>query len=181
MPGTMKNLIADAFLRLAAQKNIDKITVKDLVETCNISRQTFYYHFQDLYEVIEWMMQRALQHALQKSLQEDTLEDALEVFLEPVKAHHDAMMRLMQSRRRDHFEKLLVSGLEEYFEGILRKWCRTFTIRADDLQIIHTFYIYGTLGLLLDYCGQKDADVKLLSMHLAQFLELFIDHFSSKA
>ena len=37
----MKAMIAETFLTLAGQKNVDKITVKDLVETCGISRQTF--------------------------------------------------------------------------------------------------------------------------------------------
>ena len=54
MPVQVKPMIAEAFIRLSKQKNIDKITVKDLVEACGISRQTFYYHFQDILEVIEW-------------------------------------------------------------------------------------------------------------------------------
>ena len=50
MPVQVKPMIAEAFIRLSKQKNIDKITVKDLVEACGISRQTFYYHFQDILE-----------------------------------------------------------------------------------------------------------------------------------
>ena len=61
MPINMKAVIADAFVSLAQRKNVDKITVKDLVEACGISRQTFYYHFQDILEVIEWSMQQAMQ------------------------------------------------------------------------------------------------------------------------
>lgn len=53
MPINKKEVIADAFVSLAQRKNADKITVKDLVEACGISRQTFYYHFQDILEVIE--------------------------------------------------------------------------------------------------------------------------------
>ena len=53
MPVNMKAMIAETFLTLAGQKNVDKITVKDLVEACGISRQTFYYHFQDIIDVVE--------------------------------------------------------------------------------------------------------------------------------
>ena len=59
MPVQVKPMIAEAFIRLSKQKNIDKITVKDLVEACGISRQTFYYHFQDILEVIEWSLDQA--------------------------------------------------------------------------------------------------------------------------
>ena len=53
MPVNVKNLIAETFVKLSDEKNIDKITVKDIVEACGISRQAFYYHFRDLLEVIE--------------------------------------------------------------------------------------------------------------------------------
>ena len=48
MPVNVKPLIADAFIKLSKEKNIDKITVKDIVDECGISRQSFYYHFQDI-------------------------------------------------------------------------------------------------------------------------------------
>lgn len=71
MPVQVKPMIAEAFIRLSKQKNIDKITVKDLVEACGISRQTFYYHFQDILEVIEWSLDQAFSHLLEQSLAAD--------------------------------------------------------------------------------------------------------------
>ena len=38
-------------------KPIDKITVKDLVEICGVNRQTFYYHFDDVYDLLEWVFE----------------------------------------------------------------------------------------------------------------------------
>lgn len=52
-----KELIVDCFLSLAERKAVDKITVTDLVEECNISRQTFYYHFDDIDEMLRWAFQ----------------------------------------------------------------------------------------------------------------------------
>ena len=53
MPADMKHIIASAFVDMTREKGIDKITVKSLIDACNISRQTFYYHFQNIMEVIE--------------------------------------------------------------------------------------------------------------------------------
>ena len=50
----MKILIAEAFIDLLEKESIDKITVKQLIEECHISRQTFYYHFRDIMDVLEW-------------------------------------------------------------------------------------------------------------------------------
>ena len=48
MPVDMKAKIAETLYELLKHKPLDKITVKELVDTCNISRQSFYYHFQDI-------------------------------------------------------------------------------------------------------------------------------------
>ena len=53
MPIDMKSVIAEAFKDMVRRGNADKITVKALIEECHISRQTFYYHFQDILDVME--------------------------------------------------------------------------------------------------------------------------------
>ena len=46
---------AEAMMLLAKKKEIEKITVQDLLDTCNASRQTFYNHFQDKNDLINWI------------------------------------------------------------------------------------------------------------------------------
>ena len=53
MPVDMKAVIAEALKKMMLQKSIDKITVKALIDERHISRQTFYYHFQDIMDVME--------------------------------------------------------------------------------------------------------------------------------
>ena len=48
-----KREILRAFSDLASEKPVDKITVKEITDLCQISRNTFYYHYQDVYEVLE--------------------------------------------------------------------------------------------------------------------------------
>ena len=48
---------AAALKELMAQKPIDRITIHDLTERCGIRRQTFYYHFEDVYDLLRWMFQ----------------------------------------------------------------------------------------------------------------------------
>ena len=48
-----KKAIVETTLAMAKQRPIGKITVRDIVEACGITRNTFYYHFHDIYEVLE--------------------------------------------------------------------------------------------------------------------------------
>ena len=60
MPLDVKRMIAEKFAELLEHEKIEKITVKQLVSECNISRQTFYYHFQDIPDLICYMMEQGL-------------------------------------------------------------------------------------------------------------------------
>lgn len=81
MPSDTKQAIAAAFAQLSQKKPVDKITVKDLVEHCGISRQTFYYHFQDILDVMEWSIRQLPQKATDNSLHLPSEAEAIEEFI----------------------------------------------------------------------------------------------------
>ena len=50
-----KRKIADCVKQLMKKKEIRKITIQDIMDATNMSRQSFYYHFKDIYDVLEWV------------------------------------------------------------------------------------------------------------------------------
>lgn len=52
---TTKEWIARSFIELSHKKSIDKITIKDIVTNCGLTKATFYNHFQDKYDLIAWI------------------------------------------------------------------------------------------------------------------------------
>ena len=64
MPVDMKEVIAQAAMKLLIEKHAKKLTVKDIVEECHITRQTFYYHFADIPEMFRWILEQQGQRAL---------------------------------------------------------------------------------------------------------------------
>ena len=52
-----KERLENAFWELLAERNYHKITVTDIAEDCGINRMTFYYHFRDIYDLVEWACQ----------------------------------------------------------------------------------------------------------------------------
>ena len=51
-----KRKIADCVKHLMRKKEIRKITIQDIMDETHMSRQSFYYHFKDIYDVLEWIM-----------------------------------------------------------------------------------------------------------------------------
>lgn len=54
----MKEIIAQETKKLLFDKKVKKLTVKDIVDACHITRQAFYYHFADIPELIKWMLEQ---------------------------------------------------------------------------------------------------------------------------
>ena len=50
-----KQMLADALYRTLEKKPLDRIRISDLTQECGVNRQTFYYHFHDIYELVEWI------------------------------------------------------------------------------------------------------------------------------
>ena len=54
MSDITKRAISASLKKLLCEKKLNKITVQDIADDCGINRQTFYYHFQDIYDLVEW-------------------------------------------------------------------------------------------------------------------------------
>ena len=53
MTQVTKRALEEALKRLLLEKPLSKITIQDLADECGISRMTFYYHFKDIYDLVE--------------------------------------------------------------------------------------------------------------------------------
>ena len=60
-----KRALASALKELLEHKPLNKITIADITEQCGVNRQTFYYHFQDIYALLEWIYTTDAQRLLE--------------------------------------------------------------------------------------------------------------------
>ena len=164
----VKVMIAEAFGELSRKKPVDKITVKDLVEVCGISRQTFYYHFQDILEVIEWSAQQFFQEVLTRSLEADSPAAALEVFVSASVQTEPMLRKLLQSQRREQVEMILAQTVRSYLRELLRG--HEPQLPYADVEAALCFCAYGLTGLLLENCGKKDLDKTRLAQQMCRLL-----------
>lgn len=58
--------MAYTFKDLLKEKPFNKITINDISNRCDINRQTFYYHFQDIRDLVEWICISEVDNLLDK-------------------------------------------------------------------------------------------------------------------
>ena len=56
MTNLTKRALADSLKKLLSRRPMDRITVQDVTDDAAVSRQTFYYHFHDIYDLMEWLV-----------------------------------------------------------------------------------------------------------------------------
>ena len=171
MPADMKNMIAETFLGLACKKSIDKITVKDLAEECNISRQSFYYHFQDILDVLEWILDRGMQKAIEKSITAPTLEEAIAEILNLARDKHDIIEKLHNSQKREFIVKLVLDGTRKYLRTLFKYKAADSIMRFSEIEVKIDFCAYGITGLLVERCRTTQFDVDKLAGQIVEIIK----------
>lgn len=166
MPVNMKEVIAKTFFQMAGHRDIDRITVKDLVEECKISRQTFYYHFQDLMEVIEWSVNQALEKTLEQSLKAETPEEALQIFIATGRDKKELLLRLLRSQKREQIERTMVQAMEAYLRTMFQQQAADLDLSMSDLEVTLHYCTYGIVGVLLESSAKKSLDEKKLARQM---------------
>ena len=56
MSNTTKRVLAMSMKKLLGSRTLENITIQDLVDDAEVSRKTFYYHFRDVYDLLEWIL-----------------------------------------------------------------------------------------------------------------------------
>ena len=84
------------------------------MEVCGISRQTFYYHFKDIVDVVEWAAQQGVQRLVRESLNAATPQEALGVFVDFAVESQPLVQRLLNSQRREAIERIMVDATRTY-------------------------------------------------------------------
>ena len=177
MPSNMKYTIAKAYTDLLLKKDVDKVTVKDVVTACGITRQTFYYHFQDLLDVLEWTMDRKCEEALKEGLSAKTPEDTILVFLQKVADNRLLAQRLLNSRKHAQLGKLLVPHIRTWLEQIARekgsaegREACIHDISLRDMEFALQFYSYAIVGIFLEICMDENVDLRQTSAQIVKLV-----------
>ena len=170
MPSDMKERIAREFAELARTKSIDKITVKDIVEACHITRQTFYYHFQDLIDVIDWSLRQAMEELVEKSIRIDSREQVIELFLSEAVKARGLLRKLLASQLREQTERLIVESVRSYFREMVERRELLQDVSLSDAQVALDFYTFATVGMMLEYCSRPNLDVKRLAAQMTRLM-----------
>ena len=146
-----KELIAEAVKRLLMQKKVKKLTVKDIVDECSITRQTFYYHFQDVYDLVEWICIQDTEKVLQENRTYATWKEGFLSVFELAKQDKIFIDNIYHSVSLELLEQYLYRLVYPLMKNVVDEKSCGWTISDEEKKYIADFYKYAFVGVLLEW------------------------------
>ncbi|MBE5773785.1 MAG: TetR family transcriptional regulator [Clostridiales bacterium] len=160
---TTKQNIADSLKRLLLKKPISRITIKDITEDCHISRMTFYYHFNDIYDLVEWICEEDARRALGENRTIDTWEQGFVDILKVVRENRSFVVNVYHAIDRTNIERYLAKMMERLLLAVIDEQSKGINISEEDKRYIANFFMYGFIGVMLEWIhfGMKEEPEKV--------------------
>ena len=177
-----KKAIEASLKNLLLKKPFDKITINDIAEDCGISRMTFYYHFKDIYDLVEWACEEDAKKILEGKDDDKTWTQGFLNLFEEVLKNKPFILNVYRSVGREQVENYLYEIVYDLLLNVIEEKAQGMTVRDEDKEFIADFYKYAFVGLMLDWVknGMKEDPHKivkkvefLLSGSLSVSLERF--------
>lgn len=182
MANSTKEALGAALKQMMAIKPIAKITVKDLVEICGVNRQTFYYHFDDVYDLLEWVFEEdANRYLPHEVIYEHWREDVM-VFFEYLYNNSVFALNVYNSNSRLYMLRYLKDRLQSCIRSFVVIASEGLNIDRQDFEFVVEFYSNGVVGLIsqwLDLGMQlpkvitKERFIQVLDNSVENMLEKF--------
>jgi AcrR family transcriptional regulator len=183
MANFTRNAIKETFIKLLEERPLTDITVKDIVETCGINRNSFYYHYQDIPTLLEEIVMEEAEGIIRKYPTINSIVECFDALIEFASHRKRAIMHIFRSVKREVFEHYLMKVSEHFVRAYMDTALKGQTIDERDRETIIQYYKCVCFGLTIDWLGngmnEEDAQSirgvllvqKNLAVEIAQLLQ----------
>ena len=142
MTNDTKYALEASLKKFLLKKPIDKITIRDLTDDCGISRMAFYYHFKDIYDLVEWSCFEDASRALAGKKTYDTWQEGLLQIFEAVLENKPFILNVYRTLSREQIENYLFRLVYDLIMGVVEEKAAGLRVTQQQKQFVAEFYKY---------------------------------------
>ena len=166
MSNITKKALASSLKKILSKKEFNKITINDITEDCGVNRQTFYYHFKDIYDLLEWIYTNEVIGKIKNLETDNPTENWQQEFLyvfEYIIENKKFVYNTYYSVSRSFFLNFVYQQTNLVLTKAVNEKSKNLNIDEKNKKFIADFYKYSFVGLMLDWIkqGMKDDYVDL--------------------
>lgn len=174
-------VIMENFERMLVEMPFNKVTVSALVERCEISSNTFYYHFRDIYELLDrWIVIKVDKYINLDNENQDWAE-CLKTILKAMQANSRMIYHIWDAISKERLEQFVFGSVQDWFYKATKKHLSDTEVSDNFTQGIAGFYCYTILGFVLKFLwDHMKADVDQAVDRLSSAFKGVSDYMVSK-
>ena len=148
-----KQALAEALLKLLSKKTLDKITISDIVEASGYNRQTFYYHFHDVYDLLEWIFVAETESAMQTPITADNWKTPFLLMTNRMLENKRLIINAYKSISRDQLDRYMYNTVYRMVLSVLKYSAQQtgLHVSEDDMAFISHAYKYVLIGFMNEW------------------------------
>ena len=149
-----KLALAQALKELMGEQTLDKITVKEVVARCGVNRQTFYYHFKDIYHLLDWMFEnegKEFAYKFPDIRTDDDGQTAIRCICTYLQENQTVVTNIYHSLGRELLERYLSREMVKLLKNTLVQRSERVGAFEEDLTFLIDFYKHAFVGASLDW------------------------------
>lgn len=150
MSQTTKRALEASLKKLLLKKPLNKITINDITEDCGVNRMTFYYHFKDIYDLVDWIMVEDAAKA-QEGKSFETWSEAFLDVLSEIRDNKVLVQNVYRSISREQVEQYLYKMLDPILHDFIDREATVLSVQDADKQFVIDFYKYALVGMVLEW------------------------------
>ena len=167
-----KNLLALSLKEIMGKKPLNKISIQNIVDLCGLTRQAFYYHFQDVYELLGWIYNNEAVGFLKKNINYSSWKDSYLEYLNYILENKLFCINTLNSLGRKHIEQFIYTNTSSFFIKIIDELSVGMDIKDKDKQFISDFYIPAFLGLIIKW---MEDGLKITPEEMLENVSIIVD------
>lgn len=154
-----KKMLSASLKHCMEKKSLSKITVTDIVTDCGLNRKTFYYHFQDVPDLLKWTLEQEAVDVVKQFDLLNELEEALRFAVRYIRENSHMINCAYDSIGRDELKRFLNHDFQSIVMSIVEQIERKENVHSDPdaKKIICNFYTEGMAGELVGLLKSRDA------------------------
>lgn len=153
-----KRLLAEALKKAMEQKPFSKVTVSELIRECGINRKTFYYHFQDLYALLKWVLdEEAVQIVRHFDLLVD-YEEAIRFVMSYVSENRFIRSCTADVAAWEEIKRFFYADFMAMLRSVIEEAEKRSGVEfeMEFKEYAAKFYTEALVGMLIDWAGKGD-------------------------
>ena len=151
MPNRTKEMLAESLMKLLARRTLDKITIQDIVDDCGYNRQTFYYHFHDIYDLIDWIFAAQTQELIEKCRACGSLDVGVEAVTAYMRGNRRLILNILRSVNGEKLLDNLYRSAQSIVLSALENHPGVQELSTEYRELVAEAFKYALAGLLIDW------------------------------